>query len=307
MQLGFVSAILPDLSLPEVVHFAAEVGYTCVELMCWPPSQAERRYAGVTHVDVTDFDSAQATEVNSLMADAGVQISALGYYPNPLAPNVEESERAIEQIKKVIVAASLLGIGRMNTFIGRDWTRSVDDNWPRFCAIWKPLIKFAEDQGVNVGIENCPMLFSKDEWPGGKNLATTPAIWRRMFDEIPSPNFGLNYDPSHMVWQHMDYLKPIQEFASRLHHVHAKDVRLDQDRLNDVGTLAHPLQYHIPKLPGLGEVNWGKFFSVLGEVGYRGPVCVEVEDRTYEHSLEARKTALKQSAVYLRNFIDDQR
>ena len=307
MQLGFVSAILPDLSLPEVARFAAQVGYSCVELMCWPPSLAERRYAGVTHVDVSHFDASQASEVNAIMADAGVQISGLGYYPNPLAPNVEESERAIAQIKRVMTAASLLGIGRMNTFIGRDWTRSVDDNWPRFCEVWKPLIKFAEDCGVNVGIENCPMLFSTDEWPGGKNLATTPVIWRRMFDEIPSANFGLNYDPSHLVWQHMDYLKPLHEFAGRLHHVHAKDVRLDQDRLNEVGTLAYPLQYHIPKLPGLGEINWGKFCSVLGEVGYRGPVCVEVEDRTYEHSLKARQTALKQCAVYLRNFMADQR
>ena len=306
MQLGFVSAILPEFSLTEVAKIAKDTGYSCVELMCWPPSKAERRYAGVTHVDVTDFSAAKAQEVNGIMAEAGVTISGLGYYPNPLAPDQAEAERYVQHIRKVIQATSLLGLKRMNTFVGRDWTKSVDDNWPRFCDTWKPLVKLAEDHGVRIGIENCPMLFSKDEWPGGKNLATTPAIWRRMFDEIPSLNFGLNYDPSHMIWQQMDYLKPIREFADRLVHVHAKDVRIDRHKLDEVGILAHPNQYHTPKLPGLGDVNWGQFFGTLGDVGYCGPVCVEVEDRAYEGSVDARKASLKQSAVYLRNFIRDQ-
>jgi sugar phosphate isomerase/epimerase len=303
MQLGFVSAILPELSLTEVAKFAASTGYSCIELMCWPPSKAERRYAGVTHVDVTDFSPAKADEVKGIMADAKVAISGLGYYPNPLAPDLAEAKAYVDHIRKVIQATSLLGLQRMNTFVGRDWTKSVDDNWPRFCDTWKPLVKFAEDHGVRIGIENCPMLFSKDEWPGGKNLATTPAIWRRMFEEIPSLSFGLNYDPSHMIWQHMDYLKPIREFADRLVHIHAKDVRIDRHKLDEVGILAHPNQYHTPKLPGMGDVNWGQFFGTLGDVGYRGPVCVEVEDRAYEHSLDARKDSLKQSAAYLRNFV----
>lgn len=305
MQLGFVSAILPDLSLAEVAQFARETGYRCVELMCWPPSKAERRYAGVTHVDVTDFSPSRASEVKAIMAAEGVAISGLGYYPNPLAPDLQEAARYVEHIRKVIVATSLLGVGRMNTFIGRDWTKSVDDNWPRFLDTWIPLVKFAEEHGVRIGIENCPMLFSKDEWPGGKNLATTPTIWRRMFDDIPSDHLGLNYDPSHMIWQQMDYLKPLREFAGRLVHVHAKDVRIDRHRLDDVGILAHPLQYHVPKLPGMGDVNWGQFFSVLSDVGYRGPVCVEVEDRAYETSLDDRKASLRQSLTYLRNFLAD--
>jgi sugar phosphate isomerase/epimerase len=305
MQLGFVSAILPDLDLREVAHLARQIGYHCVELMCWPPSQAERRYAGVTHVDVTQFDAARAAEVKGVMADAGVAISGLGYYPNPLSPVGDESQRAIAQIKKVIDAAALLEVRRMNTFVGRDWTKSVDDNWPRFREVWTDIIQHADRQGVRVGIENCPMLFTRDEWPGGKNLATSPAIWRRMFEEIPSPNFGLNYDPSHMIWQGMDYLKPIREFADRLVHIHAKDVRLDRHRLDDVGILAHPNQYHTPKLPGMGDVDWGRFFSVLSDVGYRGPVCVEVEDRAYERTLADRQASLVQSHTYLRNFLAD--
>jgi len=303
MQLGFVSAILPELPLEEVFETAEECGYDCVELMCWPPGKADRRYAGVTHVDVTDFDQAAADHIAGLVSDHRINVSGLGYYPNALSPNKEEAETAVAQIRRVIHAAAVLGVNRMNTFIGRDWTKSVDDNWPRFLETWKPLIAFAEEQGVKVGIENCPMLFSRDEWPGGKNLAHSPAIWRRMFEEIPSQHFGLNYDPSHMVWQQMDYLQPLRDFSDRLFHVHAKDVRLDPHRLNEVGILAHPLKYHTPKLPGLGEVDWGRFFSVLGDVDYTGPVCVEVEDRVYEGTLTKRLQSLVQSCVYLRNFI----
>lgn len=303
MQLGFVSAILPDLSLDEVFHFAAEAKFDCVEVMCWPKGKAERRYAGVTHIDVSELKAGDVTKILDLTARTGVAISGLGYYPNPLAPDAAEAKVYVGHIKKVIRASKLLGINLVNTFVGRDWTKSVDDNWRRFESTWKPVIQFAEDQGVRIGVENCPMYFTADEWPGGKNLATTPAIWRRMFEAIPSKNFGLNYDPSHMIWQQMDYLYPMKEFAGKLFHVHAKDARLDRDRLNQVGILAHPLQYHTPKLPGLGDVNWGRFCSVLSDTGYNGPVCIEVEDRAYEKTLELRKKSLRQSGGYLRNFL----
>ena len=303
MQLGFVSAILPDLSLDEVFHFAAEAKFDCVEVMCWPKGKAERRYAGVTHIDVSEMKASDAARILDLSARTGVAISGLGYYPNPLAPDAAEAKVYVGHIKKAIRASKLLGIHLVNTFIGRDWTKSVDDNWKRFESTWKPVIQFAEDQGVRIAIENCPMLFTGDEWPGGKNLATTPAIWRRMFEAIPSKNFGLNYDPSHMIWQQMDYLHPMKEFAGKLFHVHAKDARLDRDRLNQVGILAHPLQYHTPKLPGLGDVHWGRFCSVLSDTGYCGPVCIEVEDRAYEKTLELRKKSLRQSGDYLRNFL----
>ena len=304
MQLGFVTAILPDLSFEEVLDFAAQTGFDCVEVMCWPKGKAERRYAGVTHLDVTDFSKDDAKRTNDLTEAKKVRISGLGYYPNPLVEDAAEGQVYADHIKKVIQAAELLGLGVVNTFIGRDWTKSVDDNWPRFREVWKPLIQFAEDHGVKIAIENCPMLFTKDEWPGGKNLAQSPAVWRRMFEEIPSKSFGLNFDPSHFVWQQMDYLRAIREFAPRIFHAHAKDARLDRDRLDEVGILAHPLQYHTPKLPGLGEVNWGKYFSVLADSGYNGPVCIEVEDRAYEGSIENRKASLIQSGRYLRQFCE---
>jgi sugar phosphate isomerase/epimerase len=303
ISLGFVSAILPDLSLEEVVQFAADNGFDTIELMCWPLGKAERRYAGVTHVDVTDFTPDKAARVNEIVAAAGITISGLGYYPNPLVASKEEAQVYIDHIKHVIVAAEMLGVNVMNTFIGRDPVKTVDDNWPRFLEVWPPLIRFAEDHGVKVAIENCPMAFSKDEWPGGKNLAHTPTIWRRMFEAIPSANFGLNYDPSHMVWQQMDYLKPLRDFKDKLFHIHAKDVRVDRHRLDEVGIMATSLEFHTPKLPGLGDINWGQFFSVLTDAGYAGPVCIEVEDRAYEASLQSRQASVTQSGRYLKNFI----
>jgi sugar phosphate isomerase/epimerase len=303
MKLGFVSAILADLSLAEVVEVAVDAGYSCLELMCWPQGKAERRYAGVTHVDVSDFTPAEAARVNEVVNAAGLTISGLGYYPNPLAPDRAEAEVYSEHLKKVIVAAEMLDVGVVNTFIGRDWTKSVEDNWPRFMEVWPPLLKFAAAHGRKIGIENCPMAFTQDEWPGGKNLATSPAIWRRMFAAIPSDNFGLNYDPSHLVWQQMDYLQPLRDFSHKLFHIHAKDVRIDRQRLNQVGIMAPPLEYHVPKLPGLGDIEWGQFFSVLGDAGYAGPVCVEVEDRAYEGSLDSRIGSLRQSARYLKQFM----
>ncbi|MAF12106.1 AP endonuclease [Candidatus Poribacteria bacterium] len=304
MKLGFVSAILPELSLPEVMTFAADAGFDSVEVMCWPKGKAERRYAGVTHIDVSTLDAEGVAGIGDLVARTGVEISGLGYYPNPLTPDREEAATYIEHLRAVISAARALDLRSVNTFVGRDWTRSVEDNWPPFLEVWEPLIAHAEEHDVLIGIENCPMLFTQDEWPGGKNLATSPAIWRRMFEAIPSRNFGLNYDPSHMVWQQMDYLAPMREFADRIHHAHAKDARIDTEKLDDVGILAHPLEYHTPKLPGLGAIDWGAFFSTLGDTGYAGHVAIEVEDRAYEGSLDARKASIRQSGNYLRQFVD---
>lgn len=303
MQLGFVTAILPELSLEEVLSFAATAGFDCIEVMCWPAGKAQRRYAGVTHIDVEDFTDTDAAQIRDLTARYGVEISGLGYYPNPLTADPAERETYIGHFRKVITASAQLGIHIANTFIGRDHTRSLADNLQEFARVWPAIIAFAEDQDVKVGIENCPMLFTADEWPGGQNLAISPAVWRHMFEVIPSPHFGLNFDPSHLIWQHMDYLVAIREFADRFVHVHAKDARVDRHRLDQVGVLAHPLEYHTPKLPGLGDVDWGLFYSVLSDAGYTGAVCIEAEDRAYEDTLDRRKQGLVQAGRYLRQFM----
>lgn len=303
MKLGFVSAILADLSFEEVMEFASRNGYSYVEMMCWPVGKVERRYAGVTHIDVSEIDDAKADYIKDFSKKAGVEISALGYYPNPLDPDEEKREFYIEHIKKGIKSANKLGIKNFSTFIGRDQTKNVEENLKMFVEIWTPIIKFAEQNNVRVLIENCPMLFTNDEWPGGKNLATTPAIWRMMFDLIPSENFGLNYDPSHLLWQQMDYIKPIYEFKNKIFHVHLKDTKILKDKLNEVGILATPLEYQSPKIPGLGNIKWGEFISALTDIRYEGAACIEVEDKAFEDSLDERKQALAISKKHLSQFI----
>jgi sugar phosphate isomerase/epimerase len=301
MKLGFVSAILHDLNLDQVITYAAEEGFGCVELMCWPPGSADRRYAGVTHVDVTTLDNAKAGAIKDLVSRSGVAISGLGYYPNPLDPNPEHRKMVVGHLHKVIDAAPKLGVHVVNTFVGRDWTKSIDDNWDLFKATWPEIISHAEEQNVQIGIENCPMLFSKDEWPGGKNLAVSPDVWDRMFREIPSRFFGLNFDPSHLILQFIDGPRCVREFGRKIVHFHAKDLRIDHDRLYQVGSMGQ--NWNSPKLPGMGDVKWGEIFSALTDAGYNGAVCIEVEDRAFEGSLESRKRSLRQSKRFLESYV----
>lgn len=306
LNLGFVSAILADYDLNGVLKFAADHSFKCVEVMCWPTSSSDsRRYAGVTHIDVENLD---VQAIHDLTDSYGVSISGLGYYPNPLDPNPEQAEFYREHLKKVIRAAAKLGrpgdpVPVITTFIGRNPSLSITDNLKLYAEHWPGIVKVAEECNVKIGIENCPMWFTDDEWPGGKNLATTPAIWDRMFEIIPSPILGLNYDPSHLIWQMMDEVKPIYDYRDRLHHIHLKDVKLYRDKLDRVGIMANPLEYHSPKLPGLGDVRWRDFFAALTDVRYRGPVCIEVEDKAFEGSPNDVKTAILTARNYLSQFL----
>jgi sugar phosphate isomerase/epimerase len=303
MKIGFVSAVLPDYTLEQVLSFARREGFSSVEVMCWPPGKSDRRYAGVTHIDVTMLSIDAVEKIQDLLAIHNVAISGLGYYPNPLAPDRADSEVFVDHLRKVIDAASALGVGLVNSFVGRDRSLSVDANWPHFLEVWRPLVAYAEGKGVKIGIENCPMLFTADEWPGGNNLATTPAIWSRMFHDIPSPNFGLNFDPSHLIWQQIDYVAPLAEFKDRIFHVHAKDARIDRAALDQHGVLSYPKLWHTPKIPGLGDIRWGAFFGALSDAGYAGHVAIEVEDRAFEGSIESRLDSLVISRRYLLQYI----
>ena len=301
MKLGFVSAIFPDWNLDEVLRFAAEEKFDCVEVMCWPPGKATRKYGGVCHIDCSDLSQAQADDINALAAKYGVSISGLGYYPNILSADAEEGEVAKAHLRKVIDAAKLLGLKNVNTFIGANHEKDVEYNFAQFQKVWPELIRYTEQRDIYLAIENCPMLFSQHEWPGGKNLAHSPAIWRRMFAEIPSKHFGLNFDPSHFILLMMDYVQPMYEFKDKLFHTHAKDMRIDHHVLNQVGRLA--LNWATPKIPGLGDGNWNAWISALTDVGYQGAICVEVEDEAFCHTIEDRKRSLRISRNVLRPLI----
>ena len=282
MKLGLLTAAFPDLSLEQVAAWAAGNGFQMLEIACWPPSKAERRYAGVTHIDVEQLTPAKATEVQGLMDRHNLQISALAYYPNPLHPDPDHRRMVIDHLHKVIVAAEQLQVPIVGTFVGRDQHKTVEENFGEFEKVWPPIVRFANDHGVKIAIENCPMIFSNDEWPGGTNLASTPAIWRQMWEIIPDANFGLNLDPSHLVWQMIDYVRVVYDFGPRIFHVHAKDMRVDREQLYQRGVLSLGMGWQIPRLPGLGEVRWNEFISALYAVGYDYVISVEHEDRAFE-------------------------
>ena len=303
MQLGFVSAGFPELPLEELLAFAAGEGFRVVELMCWPVGKADRKYAGVTHVDVDTLTPSGADAIRETCRRHGVAISGLGYYPNLLDPNPAVAEPAAAHFRKVVTAAALLGVGTVNGFVGRDWTKTVDENWPRFLEVWKPIVRLAEEHGVRIGIENCPMSFTRDEWPGGKNLFTTPVVWRRAFADIGSSALGLNYDPSHFVVLDMDPLSPLAEFKDRLFHLHAKDVQIDRAALDEVGRFDFPNRWHHPRIPGYGEIDWTRYMAELQRVGYDGPICIELEDETFGRSLEGRTRALRVARNILAPFV----
>jgi len=290
MKLGLMTAAFPDKSLEEVAQWASENGFEMLELACWPVGKAERRYAGVTTLDVTDMDQTKAKMTRELMDRYNLEISSLGYYPNPLHPDQDHRETVIAHLKKVIDAAAMvMDDPIVGTFVGRDKDRTIAENLAEFEKVWPDIVQYAGEQGVKIAIENCPMIFSNDEWPGGNNLAATPAIWRKMFEIIPDEHFGLNLDPSHLVWLMIDYNQVVREFKDRIFHVHAKDLEIDREGLYEHGTLSLGMGWQIPRLPGLGEVNWGRFLSTLYRFGYDYVVSIEHEDRKFEGSDELVK------------------
>lgn len=284
MKLGLLTAAFPDSSLEEVAAWAAANGFEALEVACWPSAGGERRrYAGVCHLDVERFDPG---EVHALLERHGLQISALAYYPNNLHPDDEERAAVNAHLRRVVDAAQALGVGVVGTFAGNDKDRSFPDNLRRFAEVWPPLVAHAEERGVRVAIENCPMIFSWDEWPGGHNLAWSPAAWDAMFDAIPSASLGLNLDPSHLVWLMIDYVRVVRDYGDRIFHVHAKDMELRRDGLHRHGTLSAGMGWQVPRIPGLGEVDWPRFVGALYASGYDGAISVEHEDRSFEGTRE---------------------
>ena len=284
MKLGFLTAAFPALRLEEVAGWAQENAFEALEIACWPSSGSERRrYAGVSHIDVEDFE---AKKVRDLLRRHNLEISSLAYYPNNLDPDQATREAANAHLRKVIEAAEKLEVAVVGTFVGREQQRSIEDSLDDFQRVWPPIVRFAREHNVKVAIENCPMIFSVDEWPGGKNLAYSPAIWRRMFEAVPDENFGLNLDPSHLVWQFIDYTRVVRDFGPRIFHVHAKDMEIDRDGLYENGVMSLGMGWQVPRLPGLGEVRWDRFISALYAAGYDWVVSIEHEDRKFEGSLE---------------------
>jgi sugar phosphate isomerase/epimerase len=305
MKLGFITSILDGWTYEEMIDVAADLGYQCVEVACWPKGKAERRYSGVCHIDAERVleDDVYCSHIADYAQKKSVGISALAYYPNMLDPDLEKREANISHLKAVILASAKLHVNLVTTFIGREQNESIEENLEEVKKVWPSIIRFAEGHKVRIAIENCPMLFDRTQWPGGQNLFCTPENWKKIFNILDSDYLGINYDPSHFVWQMMDYIQPIYDFRDKIFHIHYKDIKLIPEKLKSCGTLAYPLEYMTPKIPGLGDVDWGKYVSALTDIGYDGPTCIEVEDKAFEGSRERILDSLKLSKRYMEQFV----
>lgn len=303
MQLGILTAPFPETPLLEVADWAAGAGFTAMEIACWPASGGEkRRYAGTSHIDVEGLTKAQGDEISGALAERGISISGLGYYPNPLHADAAHREQVIGHLKKVITAAGVMGVKVVNSFMGGDRALNVDENWARALEIFPDIVAHAADSGVTLAFENCPMIFSHDEWPGGHNIAYAPKVWRRIF-EAWGDKVGMNYDPSHLVWQMIDQSRFIREFGPHMVHVHAKDLTIDHDGLYDNGIMSLGMDWQVPRMPGLGDVDWARFFADLYRAGYDGPVIIEHEDRNFEGTDEKVKRGFALARDVLAPFV----
>jgi sugar phosphate isomerase/epimerase len=303
MKLGLFTAIFPGKSLEEIAAWAAGNGFEALEIACWPVGKADRRYAGVTTIDVASFSKDDARKTLDTLQKNNLMISSLGYYPNPLHPDPDHRQLVIEHLKKVVAAAEMLEVPVVGTFIGKNKDKTIEQNLEEYSKVWPPIVKFARQHGVKIAIENCPMIFSNDEWPGGNNLANTPAIWRKMWEIIPDDNFGLNLDPSHLVWQMIDYVRVVQDFKDRIFHVHAKDLQIDREGLYQNGVLSLGMGWQVPRLPGLGEVRWDQFISALYRSGYDYVISIEHEDRAFEKTEELVKRGFLIARDALRPYV----
>ena len=303
MKLGLLTAPFAETPLSEVAEWSAAAGFEALEIACWPSKSGEtRRYAGTSHIAVEEMSVVQGQGIVAELAVRGLTISGLGYYPNPLHADAAHAKAVVAHLKQVITAAGMMGVGVVNTFIGGNRTLTVDQNWANAVLIFDDVVRHAQTCGVTIAFENCPMIFSMDEWPGGHNIAYAPKIWRRIF-ETWGDAVGMNYDPSHLVWQMIDQPRFIREFGAQMVHVHAKDLMIDRDGLYENGILSAGMGWQVPRMPGLGDVNWPEFFAGLYRSGYDGPVIIEHEDRNFEGSDKAIKRGFELARDVLRPFV----
>ena len=302
MKLGLLTAPFPDTPLMEVANWASSAGFEVLEIACWPKSAGPtRRYAGTTHIDVAKTSKSQAKEIVAALVEKNISVSGLGYYPNPLHPDRKHRKAVIDHLKKVIVTAGQIGV-QVNTFCGGDASKHVDANWDEARKVWPAIIAHARDNGVKLTFENCPMIFSQDEWPGGHNIAYSPYIWRRIL-EAWGGDVGMNFDPSHLVWQMIDQARFIREFGPHMLHVHAKDLMIDRDGLYERGTFSAGIGWQVPRMPGLGDVDWSVVFSALYRTGYDGSIIIEHEDRKFEGTDELVKRGFLLARDVLRPYV----
>ena len=293
MKLGFLTACLPQLTLEQIVPWAAAHDYDALEVATWP-STGSRDFEA-SHLDVAALDQDGAERVKALFDQHGVEISAFAYYENNLHPDERRRAEIAEHLRRNIDAAALLGVPYVGTFIGRDPGRSVKENIAIGDKVLPPLVDYATERGVKLIIENCVMEgWHPDGYPG--NLAYSPELWEWMF----SLGFYLNYDPSHLMWLGIDPVEALRPYVDRIPHAQAKDAQLDPRARTRYGFFGKTLERDNPwdvgwwryRVPGLGDVDWRAVVDTLYEGGFTGTLSVEHEDPVWGGTEEKVKQGL---------------
>jgi len=307
MQLGFLTACLPQMALEDLVKWASQNGFQTLELAAWP-IESDRDYQA-RQIDVLSLNKDEAQKVQDLFKQYDLSISAMAYYDNNLHPDLNRRNFFLNHLKKVIDAAALLDVQLVGTFVGGRPDKSPKENIKEIREVFKGIIDYAEDKGIKIMIENCPMQgWMQFSFPG--NYAYSPELWEALFNEIRSNNFGLNLDPSHLYWLGIDYIQVVRDFAERIFHAHAKDTEIlakGQYLYGNFGQQIDPKPWYSGwwryRIPGWGEIDWQKFISTLQEHGYDFVLSIEHEDPIWEGSQEKVQTGLLLGLKHLSQFV----
>ncbi len=305
MKIGFLTVCLGGMPLKEKAKWASEAGFRCLEVACWPRENS-RDYAS-SDIDVVNLTQGEADEIKQYMREYGLTISSLAYYDNNLDRDPAKRAFVNGHVRRCIDAAVMLGTDRVGTFVGRNIDKSIADNFDEFEEVFSGLVSYAESRGVRLMIENCPM----EGWqmPGVPGtISFTPELWEEMFRRVPSKYFGLNFDPSHLLFQLIDFYALVPKFRDRIFHVHAKDAEFYHDRLKWYGVFNKQLGNPADggnwrfRMPSLGQVDWERFLHILKENGYDGELSIEHEDPLYEGSEQKVKEGLEIAYRHLARF-----
>jgi len=298
MKIGFLSQSLGALSFDEVAAWASENGFESLECGAWPQTKPRG-----SNLNVDGMTKSKANEISGMMTDLGLEISALGYYDNMLHADAAQRSANTKHLKKVIDAAEKLGVGLVGCFAGRNQNKKMDENIPEVKKVFTPLCKYAAGRGVRLMFENCPMPGWQFEGLVG-NIAINPDMWCKIFDALSDFEVGLNYDPSHLLWMGIDYISLVPEFADRIFHTHAKDTEILEEKYSRNGFFNRGFHgFWRYRLPGMGEVDWCRFLSVLGEHGFDGSLSIEHEDPVWAGSVEKNKKGLILGQRHLAQFL----
>jgi sugar phosphate isomerase/epimerase len=294
VKLGFLTACMPERGLEQIAAWAGSHGYEALELAAWP-HQGDRPFTA-THIAAESFDQAEAERARGLLDEHGLVCSALAFYDNNLHPDPEERRAINEHVRACIDAAAALGCPAVGTFIGRDPGRSVAENLRDAEAVFPPLVEHAGERGVKLMIENCVMEgWHPDGYPG--NLAYSPELWEWMFEL----GLHLNFDPSHLLWLGIDPIAALRPYAERVVHAHAKDAQTFPGERDRYGFFGRAVNREDPwdvgwwryRIPGRGEIDWGRFVDALYEGGFDGVLSVEHEDPVWGGSPELVEAGLE--------------